>query len=534
VNARSELTPCGSPSNLIPSVRSFSLAAALVSLLVAGACKVGPDYQTPRAPVAGQWSTNTTPSSAHLNPADAQWWREFKDPVLDQLVETAFRNNPSLQAAGVRILQARAQLNYAIGNLFPQQQGLSAGVNYTRLNPSSLAFSPAGLSPDLLTDQALFSASWEIDLWGKYRRSIESDRATFVGTLASYDDALVTLIADVATTYINLRTAEERVRVARRNAETQSESLRVASARFRLGESPELDVQQASTLLAQTRAQVPRLENTLNQARNGLSVLLGVPPDQVDAYLTGPAPIPACPDTVSAGIPRDLLRRRPDVRVAAFAAASQSALIGVARANMYPALSLSGAFGFTSNNEGNNSLADMFLWQSRAAQAGASLVWPVFNYGRLVNQVRVQDASFQQAILNYQNVVLTAQQEVENGLSAYRTEREALTQLNAAAIAARRSAQLALIQYKAGEADYTTVLTAEQSQLSVEDSVASSQGSLALGWIALYRALGGGWELREGRDVVSDEIKAAMARRTNWGQWLEAEQHLPATPPEEP
>ncbi len=534
MNQRPAPSPGGSRSNVNSPLGPLAFLALLLTLVLTGGCKVGPNFKTPEAPVASQWSTNGPAGTNRLNAADAYWWRQFNDPILDQLVETAFRNNPTLQSAGVRILQARAQLNYAIGNLFPQQQGLSSGVNYTRLNPSSLAFSPAGLSPDFLTDQMLFSASWEIDLWGKYRRTIESDRATFVGTLASYDDALVTLIADVATSYINIRTAEERLRVAQRNAETQTESQRVASARFRLGESPELDVQQASTLLSQTRSQIPRLQNTLNQARNGLAVQLGLPPDQVNALLKGPAPIPTCPDTVSVGIPRDLLRRRPDVRAAAFAAASQSALIGVARANMYPALSLSGAFGFTSNNEGNSSLSDMFLWQSRAAQAGASLVWPVFNYGRLVNQVRVQDASFQQAVLNYQNVVLTAQQEVENGLSAYTTERQALDQLTAAANAARRSANLSLVQYKAGEADYTTVLSAEQSQLSVEDSVASSQGNLALGWIALYRALGGGWELREEHDVVSEEIKAAMARRTDWGKLLEPAHHLPTQPPEEP
>ncbi len=238
---------------------------------------------------------------------------------------------------------------------------------------------------------------------------------------------------------------------------------------------------------------------------------------------------------VAAGIPRDLLRRRPDVRAAGLNAAAQSALIGVSKANMYPALSLSGVFGFSSNNEGRNSLADIFMWQGKAAQAGASLVWPVFNYGRLINQVRVQDASFQQAVLNYQNTVLTAQQEVENGLSAFYTEMQALGNLSTAATAARRSTELSLNQYRAGEADYTTMLSTEQAQLSVEDSVATSQGNVALGLISIYRALGGGWEMRAGRDVISDEVKAEMGRRTNWGKMLKPEQHLPkVSPVEEP
>lgn len=490
---------------------------------------VGPDYQTPSARVEARYSEGSAASTNAPWAADGYWWRSFNDPVLNGLIETAYSNNLSLQVAGVRVLEARAQLNASIGNLFPQQQGLSGGINYSKLNPSTLAISPAGLNTDYLANQVLFSASWEIDFWGKYRRGIESDRATFLGTLASYDDALVTLIADVASSYVNIRTTEERLRVAETNAATQAESLRVAEAQFRLGETSELDMRQASTLLGQTRAQIPRLQNTLNQARNGLAVLLGEPPDQVTQHLQGPGKIPAVPDGVAVGIPHDLLRRRPDVREAGLTAASQSALIGVARANMYPAFSLSGAFGFSSNNEGDNSLADMFMWQSRAAQAGASIVWPIFNYGRLINQVRVQDAVFQQAILNYQNTVLTAQQEVENGLSAFYTEQQALTNLSAAATAARRSTDLSLIQYKAGESDYTTVLSTQQAQLSVEDSVVSSQGSVVLGLISIYRALGGGWEMRGARDVISDQVKAEMARRTDWGRMLQPEHHLPKT-----
>jgi len=493
---------------------------------------VGPNYQTPKANVQGQYVGSPVAADKPLNIGDVYWWKCFNDPILNGLIETAHSNNLSLQVAGVRVLQARAQLNQAIGNLFPQQQGLSAGVNYTKLSEPSLTFSPVGLTSDYTMDQVLFSASWEIDFWGKYRRNIESDRATFLGTLASYDDALVTLIADVASSYVTIRTTEERIRVAARNLETQKESYRVADAQFKFGETSELDVRQAQTIFSQTEAQIPRLQNTLNQTKNSLAVLLGLTPAEVDQYLVGTNGIPVAPAEIAVGIPRDLLRRRPDVRAAGLTAASQNALIGVARANMYPAFSLSGAFGFTSNNEGQNSLGDMFMWQSKAAQAGASMVWPIFNYGRLVNQVRVQDANFQQAILNYQNTVLTAQQEVENGLSAFYTEQQALTNLTTAATAARRSTELSLIRYKSGETDYTTVLSTEQSQLSVEDSVASSQGTVVQGLISIYRALGGGWELREEHDVISDEVKAEMARRTNWGKMLEAQNHLPKISPE--
>lgn len=505
-----------------------ALARSLAAVALLGwlpSCTVGPNYQTPDSRVGAQW-TQPPPPSGIPDPAATYWWRSLNDPVLDELIDRAYRANPGLQSAGVRILQARAQLNQAIGNLFPQQQGLSGGINTYRLSPADSSLLPDGISPNLTTAQGLFSATWEIDLWGKYRRNIESDRATFAGTLASFDDALVTLIADVASTYVNVRIIEERLRVAEHNVEAQQESLRVATAQFEAGETSELDVQQSSTVLLQTRAQIPRLQNSLDQARFALAVLVGEPPAEAVALVPMPGRIPAAPEGIAAGIPKDLLRRRPDVRAAGFAAASQSALIGVARASMYPALSLSGSFGFTANNEASHSLSDLFLWQSRAAQAGAGLVWPVFNYGRLVNQVRVQDAAFQQAVLNYQNTVLTAQQEVENGLSALRTEREALTHLGAAATAARRSFELSLIQYKGGEADYTAVLNAEQAQLSVEDAVATAQGNVVLNLIAVYRALGGGWELREGRDVISDEVKEAMAKRTNWGSLLEPANHL--------
>ncbi len=486
---------------------------------------VGPDYVTPKSSVAPDWLPSPAAEEKPLNAADAYWWKVFGDPVLDGLIESAYRSNLTLQIAGARVLQARAQLNQSIGNLFPQQQGLSGAITWNQINTP--------VTVNRADDNILFVATWEIDVWGKIRRGIEADRAAYLNTVATYDDALVTVIADVASTYVNIRTAQERIRVAERNVATQKESLRVASVQFKYGETSELDVRQAATLLAQTQAQIPNLQNSLRQSKNALAVLLGETPYAIDARLPGEGAIPSAPAQAAVGIPRDLLRRRPDVRAAGLAAASQSALIGVAVANMYPAFSLSGAFGFAATNLGPSSLSDMFLWQNRVAQAGASFFFPLFNYGRLVNAVRVQDAVFEQSVLNYQNTVLVAQQEVEDGLSAFFTSREALASLDTAAAAAARSTQLSLLQYKAGETTYTTVLTSEQSQLAVDDSVATTKGSVALGLIAVYRALGGGWEIREGHDVVSDEVKAEMARRVNWGKLLETANHMPKVSPEE-
>ena len=194
---------------------------------------------------------------------------------------------------------------------------------------------------------------------------------------------------------------------------------------------------------------------------------------------------------------------------------------------MYPSFSLAGEFGFSGNNEGANSLVDMFTWQGRAAKAGANFFFPIFNYGRLENQVRVQDAQFQQAILNYQNTVLKAQQEVEDGLVAFKEQQKAVVSYTEAAQAARRSTQLAMTEYKGGQTDYTTVLTAEQAQLVIEDDLATARGNVVLGLVSLYRALGGGWAVETGDDVVSQDVKTAMARRTNWGKLLEPARHLP-------
>ena len=498
--------------------------------LVAASCTVGPNYAPPKAKVAGQWSENAVVTNRPPSQAGALWWRGLADPVLDGLVETAYRNNPSLQIAGVRILEARARLNKSIGELFPQQQGVSSQVGYTHLSDGLTSKIP-GINPDYAAAQALFGATWEIDFWGKYRRGIESDRAAYLGSIAAYDDALVTLIADVASSYVNFRTAEERLRVARRNLVIQQESLRIAKVQFAAGETSQRDALEAETEVAQTESQLPRLEQTLAQARNGLTVLVGERQQETGRRLAVAGRIPTAPTNVVAGIPHDLLRRRPDVRAAGFAAAAKSALIGVAKAQMYPALSLSGKFGAAGNNEFGQTLGDMFSWQNRALSAGAGLVWPVFNYGRLVNQVRVQDAQFQEAVLNYQNTVLVAQQEVENGLTAFAEQQRVASLLENAAASARRSTALALLQYEAGQTDYDTVVIAEQGELAVEDALASTQGNIVLALISVYRALGGGWELRAGRDVISDAVKAEMARRTDWGRMLEPAKHLPSNPP---
>jgi NodT family efflux transporter outer membrane factor (OMF) lipoprotein len=503
---------------------SAPVALLVFTLAALSGCMVGPNFSRPAAPVAGHW-IDAPQDSAPPTPDTAAWWKLFNDPVLDGLIEDAYHSNFSLQVAAARILQAQAQLNVEIGELFPQQQALGGGVQHERQSQATLL--APGLDPILDTSQFGLSASWELDFWGKYRRAIEADRAAMLASVAAYDSALVSLTAGVASTYLNIRTLQQRIQVAQDNLKTQQESLRIARAQFEAGETSELDVQQALTQLAQTQAQIPGLQNSLRADKDSLAVLLGITPDAMDARLGAQLDIPSAPPRVADGMPKDLLRRRPDVRQAELSAAAQSAAIGVAKANLYPSFSLTGSFGFVGTNARNGSIGDLFNWDNRVATAGASFVFPIFNYGRIVNSVRVQDAEFQQAVLNYQNTVLQAQQEVEDARAGFAAAQASLATLIDAAHSARRSTELAIVRYKEGASDYTTVLSAEQQQLQVEDGLASARGSVPLAVVGVFRALGGGWQLREGDNLLPAATRAEMERRTNWGHLPESGPRLP-------
>jgi NodT family efflux transporter outer membrane factor (OMF) lipoprotein len=501
---------------------TFTLSAC--ALLALSACEVGPNFVRPASSVAERW-IGEPPDAAPAEADTANWWKLFNDPTLNTLIDEAYHNNLSLQGAGARILQAQAQLNVAIGELFPQQQALGGEAQYQRQSQATLL--APGLDPTLRTSQLGLSASWELDFWGKYRRGIESDRAAMLASVAAYDSALVTLTAGVASAYLNIRTLQQRIQVAKDNLETQQESLRIARAQFENGETSELDVQQAQTQLSQTQSQIPGLENSLRAAKDSLAVLLGTTPDLVDAQLGAAAPIPVAPAQVATGMPKDLLRRRPDVRQAELTAAAQSAGIGVAKANLYPAFSLGGSFGYVGTSLRGGSIGDLFQWDNRAAAGSASFVFPIFNYGRIVNSVRVQDAVFQQAVLTYQNTVLQAQQEVEDARSGFAAAQATLDTLTEAAASARRTTQLAIVRYKEGASDYTTVLSAEQLQLQIEDALATSRGGVPLALVSVYRALGGGWQLRTGQNLLPEATRKEMEQRTNWGHMPDEGARLP-------
>lgn len=500
----------------ITIMRLSGCTMLVIAFIFAGCMKVGPDFARPEVKLAQDWSEGGGRVSSER--ADyRQWWRVFDDPVLDLLIDRAYRENLTLRIAGVRVLEARAQLGIAFQGLFPQDVPVSGGVEYNRISGGAAIPTAA---PSYLLSRLGVGAAWELDFWGRFRREVESAGAAWMASVADYDNALVSLTADVANSYILIRTLEKRLEIARLNAETRRESLAIAEARFRFGVVTELDVQQARTSLDENLASIPSLETQLRQARHSLSVLLGMAPSDLGELLDGSSTIPVTPPKIAAGIPADLLRRRPDIRAAEYRALAQSALIGVAKADLFPSFSLIGSIEFVSTDIGTSRLADMFRWSSRQVRAGPSFSWNILNFGRIINEVRVEDARLQALLIDYQNTVLTAQQEVEDNLVAFSKGRERAAMLARSTGSARNAVDIALLQYREGITDFTPVLTAQQALLDNQDNLAITLGDIAAALVGVYRALGGGWEIREGKDLVPSAITREMASRTYWGDLL--------------
>jgi NodT family efflux transporter outer membrane factor (OMF) lipoprotein len=511
--------------NLLKRVKTLRTLIVVKMIVVVSlflsACMVGPDFKEPQKNVTPHW-LNKESVIKETPFRDTQWWAVFHDKNLTELIQLSYCNNLSLQIAGVRVLQARAQLAQSVGELYPQQQALTGSYNYNRIGGGSLQNL---LPPSFDTASLGLSANWEIDFWGKYRRAIQSNDAAFLAYLAAYDNGIVSLTADVAAAYIKIRTDQALIRVTKENIQLQKMSLKLAKSRFKAGQTSLLDVDQAQTELAQTEASLPQYVSDLRTQKDALGLLLGTTPNQVDGLLKKNKPIPKAPLKVAVGIPIETLDRRPDIHQARLEAIAQSEAIGAAKANLYPSFSLLGTFAFASNNIPPSSIGNIFNWSNRTITAGPSVNWPLLNYGQITNTVRIQDAAFQQALLSYINQVLHAQQEVQDSITRYiesnKSERD-LTRANQSAV---QSTRLSLIRYREGEADYTTVLDVEQQQLRVQTSLENAKGGVALALVSLYRALGGGWQIRNGNDIVSNQTKMQMAARTNWGGLLKQQNH---------
>lgn len=477
------------------------------SLLLTGCAAVGPNFQKPEAIVAQSW-LKADDSRVDTDTTEFKdWWRIFNDPVLSQLIEKAFQQNLNLQIAGLRIMEARARLGFTVGTRYPQSQSVGASYRKNKVSGDSNSFS---------TWSSSFDAVWEADIWGKFSRSIEAADANLAADMLNYDAVLVTLTGDIAALYTDIRTYQERLSVAQSNVGVQKVALNLASTRFKLGATSELDMQQARALLNNTQALIPSLELGLRRTQYALSVLLGMPPSDFKTVIEAGGKIPTAPAKVAVGIPAELIRRRPDVKAAEMAAAVQSAVIGVKQADLYPHFALAGSIGIL-----GDSFSNMFDSNSEQLNITPFISWDIFNYGRIKNNVRVQDARFEQSVVAYQNSVLNAAREVEDGLLGFLQSREQVVFLTDAVDAIQRAAALALEQYRQGATDYTRVLNTQTSLLAQQDALTVSRGQVVANLIATYKALGGGWQIREGHGYLNSKMKNGMAERTDWGDMLD-------------
>jgi NodT family efflux transporter outer membrane factor (OMF) lipoprotein len=495
-------------------LKRYVLALTAFFLLTSGCAMVGPDYVKPTVQAPEEWIEKADPQIKSEPTELGEWWKLFNDPVLDNLIETAYAQNLTLRIAGIRILEARAQLGIAIGTLYPQQQRALGAYTRSYLS-ENLADFPPGLDTNFSNYSLGFDAAWELDFWGKIRRAVQSGIGNLDATIAAYDSALVTLTGEVARTYVVIRTFEERLVVARENVKIQERSLQIAQVRFEEGGVSELDVTQALSLLRDTQASIPRAEKQLRQAKNALAILLGILPGQIQKMLIGPEIIPTVPTEVAVGIPAELLRRRPDIRRAERQMASQSARIGVAKADLFPHFVLFGTIGFSAANAG-----DLFTSSSLMAFGGPGFTWDLFNYGRITNRVRVQDALFEQLVVNYQNTVLKAAKEVEDAMVAFLKTQKESALLGESVKASKRSVDLSMLQYTEGLISYQRVLDTQRFLTLTQEGHTIIRGSIVTNLVALYKALGGGWETRIGKEFVPGSVKEAMEKRTNWGDLL--------------
>jgi outer membrane protein, multidrug efflux system len=498
--------------------RFLSTLTLTLYFLAAAGCMVGPDYKRPEAKVPAAWNgqeavTPATPSKTTTDPAAvAQWWTVFHDPSLSSLVEMAVRANLDLRLAEARIRQARAALGVAGGPLYPE---IDANLQYQRSSKStSQAVGGGGVGPSGLATTGAFSelfqvgldASWEIDIFGGIRRNIEAAGADLQASVEDRRDVLVTLVGDVGNNYLSLRGLQQQLAVARKNLEAQKKTAAIIRRRFEVGTVSKLDLVNADAQVASTASQIPTLESQARAAIYSLGVLLGREPAALEKDLIKAGPIPPNPPAVPVGLPSELIRRRPDIRRSEAQLHAATARIGVATADLFPKFNLTGSMGVSSSDLTKlGNLANSKFWSF-----GPSVNWPIFAGGRIWWNIKLQDALAEQALLTYQKTVLTALQDVETALVAYAKEQDRRKALDEAVANNRQAVDLAMKLYIAGKTDFLNVTTAQLSLLVNENLLVQSIRTVDTNLIALYKALGGGWE----QASLLPAVKAAVATET--------------------
>jgi outer membrane protein, multidrug efflux system len=520
----------------------------VLSALILSGCEVGPDYQPPNITVGPSYgeSAATQPAasvSSNRMPA-GRWWRGFNDPELNSLIDRALANNLDLRSAELRIRQARAQRG-VIGSALWPEINVDGGYQHARgsknvvipagafgagggggaspaVTPAGAVATPAlvtssggqvssgqasnassappggpasplgeGGFPGVTTDlyQAGFDASWEIDVFGGQRRAVEAANADTAAAMEDRRDVQVSLLAEVARDYIELRAEQFEAQIARQNLHDQQDTLELTRSKYQAGFATQLDVARQAAQVASTAATLPALEASIRQSIHALGVLLAQDPEALSAELSKDAPIPPVPTQVPIGVPAELVRRRPDIRRAERQLAAASARIGVATSDFYPKFSITGSFGLDSSQ-----IKQLFDWNSRYFALSPGVSWPIFDAGRIKNNVEVQKELTREAATTYQSAVLTALREVEDALASYRMEQLRRKALAEAVDASQQAVDLARQQYDQGVIDFLEVLDAQRSLYEAENVLAQSDSNISLDLVSLYKALGGGWE----------------------------------------
>jgi NodT family efflux transporter outer membrane factor (OMF) lipoprotein len=470
------------------SVRTMAWFPALFATLIFTGCTtVGPDYVRPDTSLSTTWHSELKGGliAGKTDPQTlAAWWTTLNDPELSSLIERTVAGNLDLKKARSRVRESRARRGKAKAALFPTFDAVGSAA-WTESSKDT-GTNKTSETSDLYT--ASFDAGWEIDIFGGVRRSVEAADADIGASQEDLHDVLVSLLAEVAVNYIDLRTFQSRLTIAEGNLESQNETYQLTVWRYQAGLSDELSVQQARYNLENTRSQLPTLRTGKEAALNRIAVLLGEQPGKVHSLLEQQVSIPVIPLKLAIGVPADVLRNRPDVRKAERELAAQSARIGVATADLYPKLTLSGSIGIETLKVSTSPTS-----QTWSSSFGPGITWAIFKAGAIRQNIEVQSALHEQALINYEATILSALENVENALVAYAEEQGRRDALSAAEEAAQKAVELAKYKYQSGLTDFNNVLEAQRSLLTFQDQLAQSNGTVTSNLVRLYKALGGGW-----------------------------------------
>ena len=507
--------------------------AALAAVALLAGCTVGPNFQVPHWASPVSWfsgpkeKTAAAPSIPVVAPVNPNWWTLFHDPKLTALERRVAGENLDVRLAAIRLAESRAELGLAQAARFPtfnangsydRQKASDVGVFASAPNPlganGAQGSRTGGIRSSHLAAfdvyQVGFDASWELDLWGGVKRSVEAATATEQASAEARRAALLSSLAEVARDYIQLRGTQARLAIAEDNLHTAQENLQLTQQRAAGGVTTDLDVANAAAQVRTTAAEIPLLQQQEAESINALGLLLGQGPNALRAELAEPRPIPPVPPRVPVGLPSELARRRPDIRQAEAQLHAATADIGVAVAAFYPSVTLSGSLGLQALQPWR-----MFELNARQYSAGPGITIPIFAGGKLRSTLHLREAQQEEAAVNYQKTVLTAWNEVDNALTAYRTEQARRDELRAAEVQGRQALEIARSRYQQGVADFLQVLTAQRNLLSIQQQLAQSTTNVSLNLVALYKALGGGWETElpvQPAQHADAEHPAAVAR----------------------